>query len=583
MKKIFCLILCAFSLFVTVPFSSSAKNGDETVAESFYEFDYYNAPSYPYSAARKSYDEILEGMVRAAKNLEDGFELTKYKIYQKDLNSLLDAFYVYEPDLFYLSPRFSYSYDRNTKQILKLNFEYLYPKNEIIAKRAEYDGFIKDLVQMKSPNWTDYETLLFYHDYLVVNFQYDFTYSIYDVYNLYKTGTGVCQAYANLYRDILDELGFETVFVANDKINHGWAGVKLDGEWYCVDPTWSDNIIDGHFYGHNNFLFSEKNAGEHIVDAPSEWLIFKEGVSFKSTLYDNTLWEDVNSAFVYLNDKWYFVGGNYLEGYFIYSTEDFKNRTPVFELPETNWTSADGMQYYADCFFCISLYNENLVVTTSQSVIVYNPLSNKVLVENPLDVDAGYQIFGSKINDNILYYTLYKDISTENLEDIIHKTFDLRKLDLGLPKGIEKVEIESLPEKLTYYCGESFSLEGLSLKVLYTDGTFEIVTSDIEIKDFNSNIPTKITVKAVYKGFEVPFEVEIVKREKPQVGDVDGDGSINLNDAMSIVLKVAKKDNTLIPEEEFVYWDIDRNGNISLNDAMYIILYVAKKSDHVGP
>lgn len=63
-------------------------------------------------------------------------------------------------------------------------------------------------------------------------------------------GEGVCQAYAISLHMLLERIGLESRYIIGEihkdqvlegePIGHAWNMVKLDGNWYHLDPTWDD-------------------------------------------------------------------------------------------------------------------------------------------------------------------------------------------------------------------------------------------------------------------------------------------------------------------------------------------------------
>lgn len=130
-----------------------------------------------------------------------------------------------------------------------LAFERLTYEDHIVIKRAE--EIIKEIIK---DNMTDYEKELAIHDYLVLNSKYDhinylnntIPESSYTIYGLFMNGKGVCQAYSEATKLLLNMVGIECEIVegtANSE-NHEWNLVKLDGDYYMLDVTWDDPYPD---------------------------------------------------------------------------------------------------------------------------------------------------------------------------------------------------------------------------------------------------------------------------------------------------------------------------------------------------
>lgn len=77
-------------------------------------------------------------------------------------------------------------------------------------------------------------------------------------------------------------------------------------------------------------------------------------------------------------------------------------------------------------------------------------------------------------------------------------------------KTLTAFTIASHPNKLEYFCGESFSAQGLSLKLTYDNGTSEQVTSGYRISGFDSSRAGTQKVKITYGGFSHTIQVVVI-------------------------------------------------------------------------
>lgn len=103
---------------------------------------------------------------------------------------------------------------------------------------------------------TDFEKELALHDALVRLGEYDET--VYDPatprgrpdntnpYGMLVEGYGICLGYATSFQLLMDLAGVECITVvgasSGSTSDHAWNMVRLEGEWYCVDPTWNDPV-----------------------------------------------------------------------------------------------------------------------------------------------------------------------------------------------------------------------------------------------------------------------------------------------------------------------------------------------------
>ncbi len=72
------------------------------------------------------------------------------------------------------------------------------------------------------------------------------------------SGKAVCDGYANLFKQLADKVGLESVMVSGFSkgyayhtrgqlglVDHAWNAVKIDGQWQLLDSTWGAGYLDG--------------------------------------------------------------------------------------------------------------------------------------------------------------------------------------------------------------------------------------------------------------------------------------------------------------------------------------------------
>ena len=95
--------------------------------------------------------------------------------------------------------------------------------------------------------------ILFIHDYLINNIDYDSSYQAVGTYSIYGAlieKKCVCEGYAKAFKYLLNSVGYECELLqgtatnsSGQTENHAWNAVKLNGIWYEIDTTWDDPII----------------------------------------------------------------------------------------------------------------------------------------------------------------------------------------------------------------------------------------------------------------------------------------------------------------------------------------------------
>ncbi len=109
---------------------------------------------------------------------------------------------------------------------------------------------------------TDYEKELALHDWLMSVGTFDR--SVFDPrtpqgaddssipYGVLINGAGTAVGYASAFQLFMDLVDIECITVVgavfSSMEDHAWNMVKLEGEWYCVDPGWNKAGEDSHLY-----------------------------------------------------------------------------------------------------------------------------------------------------------------------------------------------------------------------------------------------------------------------------------------------------------------------------------------------
>lgn len=143
-----------------------------------------------------------------------------------------------------------------------VSFQFKYPESRQALKKKDKEvrEKVKEIVaEVTTPDMKDYEKEKALHDYLVKNCRYDerlYTNNMpeesYTAYSALINGVAVCQGYAIAMNLLLEEAGIESMIITgygwNEEnksyISHGWNLVKIQGEYYHLDPTWNDPIME---------------------------------------------------------------------------------------------------------------------------------------------------------------------------------------------------------------------------------------------------------------------------------------------------------------------------------------------------
>lgn len=297
------------------------------------------------------------------------------------------------PSLFFVDNPINVSYSGN--YLKQLYFSFI---PDAAEKCKEYDAEISRLVSLTAHIDDKLEKALFYHDYMAIHYSYDTDLQIYDAYNLVTQKKGVCQAYAHLYIELMEQVGIAAKYVTSDSMVHGWNMIRLGDSWYHVDVTWDDPVYDQYgMANHDNFLLSDKAIA---ATGHSDWEFSGEAIKCTDTTYDNYFWCEVQTPFVKFDNDWYYIG-EHGSSYALKKTDLSDEGEAVAELPY-KW-SASFFNTWIGYFSGLGVYNGLIVFNTPDKIKGYDPHTGNII--QLFSVSSSKSIYGILV-DNGIYYNL---------------------------------------------------------------------------------------------------------------------------------------------------------------------------------
>ena len=234
----------------------------------------------------KTKDELADLVDAAFYNLVPKFEIllenAAYDEYFEDVD-----FAVRHSDLGYTSSNYDYQtkvFSQEIKYLLFHQMQALIFNRKAIElyvteEMRDYDTKMNAILdKIIKPGMTEKEKVKAVHDYMVVNYKYDENFEVglygtdtYAFHGLLNNGTGVCQAYAELFYLFMCYADIECIFVGGwadggtgEYGLHAWNVVYADDGYYHVDVTFDDPIPDsGSKISYDYFL---KTDDEMAID-----------------------------------------------------------------------------------------------------------------------------------------------------------------------------------------------------------------------------------------------------------------------------------------------------------------------------
>lgn len=278
-------------------------------------------------------------------------------------------------------------------------------------------------------SWPDIQKARYLHDLLALQTEYvDTDQDIqHSAYGILVNKEGVCQGYTHAYGILLDRCGIDSTIATSPApyMKHEWNQVVLDGNFYNVDVTWDDPLLDElgyvrhkYFLSSDTLFMSEGNDGHH------DWT----GEDATDTTYDEAWWKEIEGSIYYDcdADKEYYIKRETNPNY-----PDFKkgvlterdcssNTERTLAEVQKPWSAGDGYNYIVN-FTKLAYYDGYFYYNNSEKILKIKPDD-----ENPqtvLENDKEYEIYGMRITfDGHLDYSV-KALATDS--DIIY-TYDLK-------------------------------------------------------------------------------------------------------------------------------------------------------------
>ncbi len=387
-------------------------------------------------ASENEFYEYLDSQIEQRSEM---VEITSYMSENnwsaEDLQRELISYYMSSPELFYVERSINVLTD-STKTLYYVEFSYIYSPDETEKMMKKLDTAAKKAIEGIDEAMSDAEKVLYVHDYIILNCEYDDDLERFSAYDCLVNKSAVCMGYTLAYQLILEDyLGIECAAVVSDSENHSWNYVRIGNNWYHSDITADDSSVyvnDEESYrvpgwvSHKNVLLSDSKCKE-TSELHSNWYVAGGYPAAKSKTYDNRKWRESLSAMEYKDGKWYFVIGE-SEGKKLYSkiySYDFSTRkVKLIKKASSKWyirrtsgsgkTIAYGKKSYTISFMRLAVVGDCLYFNTSSYVYRYNLETGKTSKIYTLKKKKGQQIYSVAENGNKLrvcykYDITYKD------------------------------------------------------------------------------------------------------------------------------------------------------------------------------
>lgn len=191
------------------------------------------------------------------------------------------------------------------ESIISIDMDYILTSSERAAADKQIKNILSEIIK---PTMNDHEKVKAVHDYIVLNGEYDLKQIYFSDYDLLIEGTSVCNGYALLTYNMLQELNIPVKLVTgtgNGEL-HIWNMVKLGDYWFHLDTTWDDPVPDTNMVSYSYYMLNEKEIlKDHTIDqnfelpkATKSYYDYLKELSYDKILMETGLdiYDGVNTA-----------------------------------------------------------------------------------------------------------------------------------------------------------------------------------------------------------------------------------------------------------------------------------------------
>lgn len=392
MKRIIAFILAFFMIIGTVPVMAEA---DEVITV-FETVELYSKGQFPdnskaelSSASQEQIDQCVEYIKSKLMNYKEGFKpktisvedsegtVTYMDVYSKQIDitsfniPISDIRIVMQhilnaPEMFYMLGTYSYSYYKNGNIAnVELYRDLFYTDEEIENRWNAINNEVDCILSGLKGYMSDVEKAMYVHDYIVLNYTYDYTYSNFAMDSFVLDKKGVCQAYAYMYMYILNQIGIECIFVPSTAMTHAWNQVKINGEWYHADVTWDDPSPDYAAQSkYSNFLVSDERIIQTGHTAWDSDVVY----TASSTLFDDAIWREANVPVIHKDSECYYKKK---DGIYKYNNET-ETEEKIYTITNKWYVFGKNNYIWPQKYSTLGEYNDTIYFNTENKIYSLN-------------------------------------------------------------------------------------------------------------------------------------------------------------------------------------------------------------------
>ena len=149
-----------------------------------------------------------------------------------------------------------------------VSITYKYDIEEYKQIKEQFFNAANALLRAAKPEQSDEEKARSLYHALCSKMTYDYSaleiFERKESYYAYLYNSGVCVTFANVYNQLLTQVGIDTTLAhcdSPDTIGHSWSVITLDGKQYFCDPTYELSYDNGTGYRYFGMNYADRTAG----------------------------------------------------------------------------------------------------------------------------------------------------------------------------------------------------------------------------------------------------------------------------------------------------------------------------------
>ncbi len=191
--------------------------------------------------------KVYEKIVTAVQNCQTTVALDE-TLTKEELVTVFYYYYADYPQHFWCDGNIRYIISKSSKKVTQIQLNYTMTGDELLQAQTAFNKAVVELLEIAATGKNEFERELLLHDALAKRVTYQEGSNAHNSYGALVNGKAVCEGYARAFQYLLYQSGIQCLIAEGTSISpftglsegHAWNVVRIDGQYYHIDPTWDD-------------------------------------------------------------------------------------------------------------------------------------------------------------------------------------------------------------------------------------------------------------------------------------------------------------------------------------------------------